>query len=84
MRAGPRARDLIAPLPAGGADPSHVWPRQRAALRGASTIVRALAAASWKPLSDYRDLLDFGIGAGRCPSRVRVSMRWPAIPSSTT
>lgn len=28
-------------------------------------IVRALAAASRKPLSDYRDLLDFGAGAGR-------------------
>jgi SAM-dependent methyltransferase len=28
-------------------------------------ILRALAAASPKPLSDYRDLLDFGVGAGR-------------------
>ncbi len=28
-------------------------------------ILRALAAASRKPLSEYRDLLDFGVGAGR-------------------
>jgi len=58
--------DLVAPFP-----PAALMHRtantdndQRFAAVGVA-ILRALAAASRKPLSEYRDLLDFGVGAGR-------------------
>ena len=61
-----RARDLVAPFP-----PPALMNRtsgldndQHFAAHGGA-ILGALAAVSPKPLSDYRDLLDFGIGAGR-------------------
>jgi SAM-dependent methyltransferase len=61
-----RARELVAPFP-----PAALMHRtsgldndQHFAAHGGA-IARALAAASPKPLSDYRDLLDFGAGAGR-------------------
>jgi SAM-dependent methyltransferase len=61
-----RARDLVAPFP-----PAALMHRtsgldndQHFASHGGA-IVKALAGASRKPLSDYRDLLDFGAGAGR-------------------
>ncbi|MGH8136476.1 MAG: methyltransferase domain-containing protein, partial [Steroidobacteraceae bacterium] len=61
-----RARDLVAPFP-----PAALMHRtsgldndQHFAAHGGA-IVRALAAASQKPLSEYRNLLDFGAGAGR-------------------
>ncbi|MGH6837544.1 MAG: methyltransferase domain-containing protein [Methylocella sp.] len=61
-----RARDFVAPFP-----PAALMHRtsttdndQRFAAAGVA-ILRALAAASPKPLSEYSDLLDFGVGAGR-------------------
>ncbi|MGH6840561.1 MAG: class I SAM-dependent methyltransferase, partial [Methylocella sp.] len=61
-----RARDWVAPFPPAALRhrTSNVTNDQRFAAHGA-TILRALAAASPKPLSEYRDLLDFGVGAGR-------------------
>jgi len=61
-----RARDWVAPFP-----PAALMHRtsgldkdQHFAAHGGA-ILGALAAVSPKPLHDYRDLLDFGIGAGR-------------------
>ncbi|PZR80455.1 MAG: hypothetical protein DLM68_19610 [Hyphomicrobiales bacterium] len=61
-----RARDLVAPFPpaalmhrTSGLDNDQLF-----AAHGVA-ILRALAAASRKPLPEYRDLLDFGVGAGR-------------------
>ena len=61
-----RARALVAPFP-----PAALMHRtsgldndQHFAAHGGA-ILRALTAASPTPLSDYRDLLDFGVGAGR-------------------
>lgn len=61
-----RARDWVAPFPPAALRhrTSGVGNDQRFAAHG-GTILRALAAASPKPLSEYRDLLDFGVGAGR-------------------
>ncbi|WOJ91129.1 methyltransferase domain-containing protein [Methylocapsa polymorpha] len=61
-----RARDWVAPFPpralmhrtSGLDDVRHFG------AHGAD-IVRALATASPRPLTDYRDLLDFGVGVGR-------------------
>ena len=68
-----RARNLVAPFP-----PAALMHRtsgldndQHFAAHGGA-IVRALAAASRKPLSDYSDLLDFGAGAGRLARMLRV------------
>lgn len=61
-----RALDVVAPFP-----PPALMHRtcglendQHFAAHGA-VILRALAAASRKPLTGYQDLLDFGAGAGR-------------------
>jgi hypothetical protein len=61
-----RARDWVAPFP-----PRALMHRTSAldndqdfAAHGGA-ILRALAAVSQKPLYDYRDLLDFGVGACR-------------------
>jgi SAM-dependent methyltransferase len=61
-----RARELVAPFPPAALmhRTSGVDSDQQFAAHGAA-ILRALAAASPKPLSEYRDLLDFGVGAGR-------------------
>ncbi|MCI0600105.1 MAG: methyltransferase domain-containing protein [Beijerinckiaceae bacterium] len=61
-----RARDWVAPFPplALMHRTSGVPNERNFAAHGAA-IMRALAAASQKPLSEYQDLLDFGSGAGR-------------------
>jgi SAM-dependent methyltransferase len=61
-----RAMDLVAPFPPAALmhRTSNTDNDQRFAAVGVA-ILRALAAASRKPLSEYRDLLDFGVGAGR-------------------
>jgi SAM-dependent methyltransferase len=61
-----RARDWVAPFPPAALRhrTSGVGDDQRFAAHGGA-ILRALAAASPKPLSEYCDLLDFGVGAGR-------------------
>jgi len=65
LRIGPRAR-LGSAVSAAGADASHVGldDVKHFGAHGAD-IVRALATASPRPLTDYRDLLDFGVGVGR-------------------
>ncbi|MGH6850170.1 MAG: methyltransferase domain-containing protein [Methylocella sp.] len=61
-----RARDWVAQFPPAALRhrTSGAGNDQHFAADGAA-ILRALAAASRKPLSEYRDLLDFGVGAGR-------------------
>ncbi|MGH6857120.1 MAG: methyltransferase domain-containing protein, partial [Methylocella sp.] len=61
-----RARTLVAPFPPRALmyRTSGLDSDQHFAAHGGA-ILRALAAASPKPLSDYRNLLDFGVGAGR-------------------